>query len=63
VNISKGWALTLGVFLGYELAKLKDQMPFIVSSLNEIRDLMWTGSMHAGELGAETPDDDEGAAT
>lgn len=60
MNLSKGWALTLGVFLGFQVAKVHERLPFVIGSLQEIRDLMWAGSEAVSDdAEAESGDDGE----
>jgi hypothetical protein len=43
MKLSKGWALTLGVFLGFQVARLQDKMPFVMKTLLDIRELVSIG--------------------
>ncbi|WP_277670936.1 hypothetical protein [Saccharomonospora viridis] len=40
VILSKGWVFTLGVFAGYQVAKLADRLPFVAQATHEIRSLV-----------------------
>lgn len=38
--MNRGWMFTLGVFAGFQVARLQDKMPFIVDSVLRIRAMM-----------------------
>lgn len=70
MNLSKGWALTLGVFLGYQVAKLRDHMPMIVQSVMEMRELVQigqgarqVGDAEWNDVFGSDDDEDEGDVT
>lgn len=40
VTIERGWSFVLGVFLGYQVARVHDRLPFVVKSMQEIKDII-----------------------
>lgn len=43
MKINKGWGFALGVFLGFQVARLQDKMPFVMKTLLDIRELVSIG--------------------
>lgn len=56
--MNRGWALTLGVFLGFQVARLQDKMPFVVDSVMRIRSMMESATWHVDEDVFEDEDED-----
>lgn len=43
MSINKGWGFAIGIFLGFQVARLQDKMPFVMKTLREIHELIGIG--------------------
>lgn len=60
IQLSKGWGFTLGVFLGYRVARAHDQLPFVMRVLSDIREATsgrWLEDAH--DVLADDEDEDD----
>lgn len=59
IQLNRGWAWTFGVFFGFQLARLQDKLPFVMRTLNDIREATTGKWLENVSESVDTDDEDD----